>query len=232
MCGRRSRISASMTEACRRLGIRLYKPGLIWPMDRERLVDFAQSSTAVLVVEEKRPVMEDQIARHLYAIAADRRPALAGKQDLQGAPLLSGQRRAHRRPHSQGDHDAAGSDRHRGRARSTRRSRCIASLETRAQSRAARRSGPRTSAPAVRTTRARTFPMARSRSAASVVTDSSPSSWIATRCSSCRWDMKARRGSRSVSSSIRRTCSRTWAMARTRTRASSRFAPPSPRKRT
>ncbi|MGH8517410.1 MAG: indolepyruvate ferredoxin oxidoreductase family protein, partial [Panacagrimonas sp.] len=31
---------------------------------------------------------EDQIARHLYAIAADRRPALAGKQDLQGAPLL------------------------------------------------------------------------------------------------------------------------------------------------
>ena len=48
-----------------------------------------RDSTAVLVVEEKRPVMEDQIARHLYSIAADRRPALAGKQDLQGAPLLS-----------------------------------------------------------------------------------------------------------------------------------------------
>ncbi|HMN43651.1 MAG TPA: indolepyruvate ferredoxin oxidoreductase family protein [Povalibacter sp.] len=73
---------------CRRLGIRLYKPGLIWPMDRERLIEFAQSSSAVLVVEEKRPVMEDQIARHLYAIGADRRPALAGKQDLKGAPLL------------------------------------------------------------------------------------------------------------------------------------------------
>lgn len=76
-------------ETCRRLGIRLYKPGLIWPMDRERLVDFSQGSSAVLVVEEKRPVMEDQIARHLYAIGADRRPALAGKQDLKGAPLLS-----------------------------------------------------------------------------------------------------------------------------------------------
>lgn len=74
---------------CQALGVRLYKPGLIWPMDGERLRDFAQASGAVLVVEEKRPVMEEQIARHLYGIGADRRPALAGKQDLRGAPLLS-----------------------------------------------------------------------------------------------------------------------------------------------
>jgi indolepyruvate ferredoxin oxidoreductase len=73
---------------CRRLGIRLYKPGLIWPMDKERLIEFAAGSAAVLVVEEKRPVMEDQIARHLYAVSADRRPAIAGKHDLKGAPLL------------------------------------------------------------------------------------------------------------------------------------------------
>jgi indolepyruvate ferredoxin oxidoreductase len=75
-------------EACSRLGIRLYKPGLIWPMDKQQLVEFAQGSGAVLVVEEKRPVMEDQIARHLYAISAHMRPGLAGKQDLRGAPLL------------------------------------------------------------------------------------------------------------------------------------------------
>ena len=74
--------------ACRRLGIRLYKPGLIWPMDRNRLVDFAAGSDALLVVEEKRPVMEDQIARHLYSLDSERRPALAGKRDLRGAALL------------------------------------------------------------------------------------------------------------------------------------------------
>jgi indolepyruvate ferredoxin oxidoreductase len=74
--------------ACQRLGIRLYKPGLIWPMDKERLAEFARGSQCVLVVEEKRPVMEDQIARHLYALEAGERPALAGKQDLQGTPLL------------------------------------------------------------------------------------------------------------------------------------------------
>lgn len=75
-------------QADNRLGIRLYKAGLIWPMDRQRLSEFAAGSTALLVVEEKRPVMEEQIARHLYALPADRRPALAGKQDLAGAPLL------------------------------------------------------------------------------------------------------------------------------------------------
>ncbi len=75
-------------ESCRRLGIRLYKPGLTWPMDRERLIDFAADSKAVLAVEEKRPVLEDQIARHLYSLPASRRPALAGKQDLRGEPLL------------------------------------------------------------------------------------------------------------------------------------------------
>ena len=73
---------------CARLGIRLYKPGLIWPMDPHRLVEFARGHAALLVVEEKRPVMEDQVARHLYSVSADQRPALAGKQDLQGAPLL------------------------------------------------------------------------------------------------------------------------------------------------
>jgi len=73
---------------CRRLGIRVYKPGLIWPMDKERLVEFARGHSAVLVVEEKRPVMEDQVARHLYSVSADQRAAIAGKQDLQGAPLL------------------------------------------------------------------------------------------------------------------------------------------------
>jgi indolepyruvate ferredoxin oxidoreductase len=73
---------------CRRLGIRLYKPGMIWPLERERLIAFAAGARAVLVVEEKRPVMEEQIARHLYALPAERRPALAGKQDLRGAPLL------------------------------------------------------------------------------------------------------------------------------------------------
>jgi len=75
-------------ERCRRLGIRVYKPGLVWPMDPAGLVRFAQGHQALLIVEEKRPVMEDQIARLLYAVPATQRPEIAGKRDLQGAPLL------------------------------------------------------------------------------------------------------------------------------------------------
>ena len=73
---------------CRRLGIRLYKPGLVWPMDPEKLSDYAQGSRAVLVVEEKRPVIEDQVAQHLYGLNAGKRPALTGKKDIHGAALL------------------------------------------------------------------------------------------------------------------------------------------------
>ncbi|WP_317929790.1 indolepyruvate ferredoxin oxidoreductase family protein [Halioxenophilus sp. WMMB6] len=74
--------------SCARLGIRLYKPGLIWPMDDQGLKRFAEGCRALLVVEEKRPVMEDQIARHLYALAEGQRPALAGKFDLNNQALL------------------------------------------------------------------------------------------------------------------------------------------------
>jgi indolepyruvate ferredoxin oxidoreductase len=75
-------------EKCRELGIRIYKPGMIWPLEREGAIAFAEGSRALLIVEEKRPVIEDQLARHLYAVDADRRPMIMGKQDLKGAPLL------------------------------------------------------------------------------------------------------------------------------------------------
>jgi indolepyruvate ferredoxin oxidoreductase len=75
-------------EKCRALGIRLYKPGMIWPLERDGAVAFAQDHRALLLVEEKRPVMEDQFARYLYDLPADRRPVLLGKRDVAGAPLL------------------------------------------------------------------------------------------------------------------------------------------------
>jgi indolepyruvate ferredoxin oxidoreductase len=75
-------------ERCGKLGIRLYKPGMIWPLERSGATSFAEGHRALLIIEEKRPVIEDQLARQLYTVDANRRPALAGKQDLAGAPLL------------------------------------------------------------------------------------------------------------------------------------------------
>jgi indolepyruvate ferredoxin oxidoreductase len=71
-----------------RLGIRLYKVGLTWPLEREGALRFAAGLKDVLVVEEKRGLIEDQLMRLLYNLPADRRPAIIGKQDETGQVLL------------------------------------------------------------------------------------------------------------------------------------------------
>ena len=70
------------------LGIGVYKVGLVWPMEPSRLLDFAATCDEILVVEEKRPIIEDQISTILYNMPAHVRPVLTGKLDEKGAPLL------------------------------------------------------------------------------------------------------------------------------------------------
>ncbi|HZT52465.1 MAG TPA: indolepyruvate ferredoxin oxidoreductase family protein [Stellaceae bacterium] len=70
------------------LGIRLYKVGLTWPIEADGIRRFAAGLEDLLVVEEKRGFIEDQIVRILYHLPADRRPSIAGKTDETGAPLL------------------------------------------------------------------------------------------------------------------------------------------------
>ncbi|MHB2165705.1 indolepyruvate ferredoxin oxidoreductase family protein [Alsobacter sp. R-9] len=70
------------------LGLRLYKIGLVWPLEPEGLERFVDGLETVLVVEEKRPVIETDIKAHLFNRPADRRPRIVGKAGLDGAPLL------------------------------------------------------------------------------------------------------------------------------------------------
>ena len=68
------------------LGVRIYKPGLTWPLERTRLEEFAQGLEEILVVEEKDPVIENQLEPFLQR--AERR-RIVGKSDAQGQPLLA-----------------------------------------------------------------------------------------------------------------------------------------------
>ena len=68
------------------LGLRLYKIGMVWPLEPEGLAEFARGLEEILVVEEKRPVLEDQIKAILFNRAGGLR--VSGKADPQGAPLL------------------------------------------------------------------------------------------------------------------------------------------------
>jgi len=70
----------------RELGLGLYKVALTWPLEPQGARAFCRGREDVLVVEEKRPFVEDQLARILYD--EPERPHLLGKQDAAGRPLV------------------------------------------------------------------------------------------------------------------------------------------------
>ncbi|MEI6025423.1 MAG: indolepyruvate ferredoxin oxidoreductase family protein [Betaproteobacteria bacterium] len=70
-------------------GVRVYKVGLVWPLEPTRIVEFAQGLQDILVIEEKAPVVERQMKELLYALPDGQRPRIAGKTTPEGAPLIS-----------------------------------------------------------------------------------------------------------------------------------------------
>ena len=68
--------------ACNDLGIRLYKVGCPWPLSRRELAEFAAGLDLVIVVEEKRSLIEVQVREELYGTA--NQPVCIGKKDEQG----------------------------------------------------------------------------------------------------------------------------------------------------
>jgi len=67
--------------ACRQLGIRLHKVNVVWPLEATITREFAQGLTEILVVEEKRQVIEYQLKEELYNWRPDVRPNVLGKFD-------------------------------------------------------------------------------------------------------------------------------------------------------
>ncbi|MDE2452935.1 MAG: indolepyruvate ferredoxin oxidoreductase family protein [Burkholderiales bacterium] len=64
------------------IGVRLLKIGLIWPLDPAIVREFARGLATVVVVEEKRPVLEDQLRSALYGQPAA--PRIVGKHAAGG----------------------------------------------------------------------------------------------------------------------------------------------------
>ena len=70
------------------LGLRVYKVGMAWPLEREGVRQFAEGLEDVLVIEEKRAVIENQLKEQLYNWSATARPRVVGKFDENGEWLL------------------------------------------------------------------------------------------------------------------------------------------------
>ncbi|WP_119679221.1 indolepyruvate ferredoxin oxidoreductase family protein [Indioceanicola profundi] len=74
-------------EMAKDLGLGIYKVAMAWPLEPSGIRAFAEPAEQLIVVEEKRPVLESQIKEQLYNW--DRRPYVVGKEDEEGRPLFT-----------------------------------------------------------------------------------------------------------------------------------------------
>ena len=74
--------------ACRRIGIDVYKVGLVWPLARHDALLFVGGKREILVVEEKRGIVESQLKEYFYDHRGPKPDRMVGKHDEAGARLI------------------------------------------------------------------------------------------------------------------------------------------------
>lgn len=72
-----------------KIGLRLYKVRMTWPLEPEGVRRFSEGLEEVLVIEERREVIEHQIKQQLFNWRADVRPRIVGKFDHEDRHILS-----------------------------------------------------------------------------------------------------------------------------------------------
>lgn len=73
----------------RAIRLDVYKVGLVWPLENEGAERFMAGKKEVLVIEEKRGIIESQLKEYLYDRAVSKPDLILGKHDEVGAPLIS-----------------------------------------------------------------------------------------------------------------------------------------------
>ncbi len=70
------------------LGIDIYKVGMVWPLEHEGALEFAQGKDELLVVEEKRGIIESQLKEYFYDFPGRKPRRMVGKRDETGNRLI------------------------------------------------------------------------------------------------------------------------------------------------
>jgi len=73
---------------CRALGIDIYKVGMVWPLARRDALDFVREKREVVVVEEKRGIIESQFKEYFYDWPGHKPQRMVGKHDETGRRLI------------------------------------------------------------------------------------------------------------------------------------------------
>jgi indolepyruvate ferredoxin oxidoreductase len=78
-----------LTESeCRRLGIDIYKVGMVWPLAHHDALEFVREKREILVIEEKRGIIESQFKEYFYDYPGHKPEHMVGKSDENNDPLV------------------------------------------------------------------------------------------------------------------------------------------------
>jgi indolepyruvate ferredoxin oxidoreductase len=68
-------------QVAAKIGLRLYKIGMPWPLEPEGVRKFAVGLEEIFIVEERREIVENQVKQELFNWRDDVRPRIIGKMD-------------------------------------------------------------------------------------------------------------------------------------------------------
>src|SRR5210317_125587 len=75
-------------KEARRIGIDVYKVGMVWPLEHDGALEFVKNKREVLVIEEKRGIIESQFKEYFYDRPGRKPERMVGKFDEKEQPLV------------------------------------------------------------------------------------------------------------------------------------------------
>ncbi len=72
----------------KRIGLDVYKVGMVWPLAHDPALDFVREKHEVLVVEEKRGIIESELKEYFYDFPGHKPQCMVGKEDEEGKRLI------------------------------------------------------------------------------------------------------------------------------------------------
>ncbi|MBN9582927.1 MAG: indolepyruvate ferredoxin oxidoreductase family protein [Afipia sp.] len=75
-------------EVAAKIGLRLYKIGMPWPLPPQGVREFAVGLEEIFIVEERREIVENQVKQELFNWRDDVRPRIVGKMDTHDKRFL------------------------------------------------------------------------------------------------------------------------------------------------
>ncbi len=72
----------------REIGLNIYKVGMVWPLEHVGALQFACGKQELLVIEEKRGIIESQLKEYFYDFPGQKPERMVGKRDEHGIRLV------------------------------------------------------------------------------------------------------------------------------------------------